>query len=424
MSDYEKYHYATKIGQLYDWVAQGNPPSAPVTAYLNGRLHKYLLSQGNPIKNGHYADGGNFISVKYVETVKPSSYATVWRPGFGIAYKGQFTISAPGDPGPNAGIAYINQRYNALAAQGARAWNRMRPDSPDFSFATSFYEMKDVPGMLKDALTGIRKAVRNADKKRKSQGKSGLSKSGQFYLAVQFGWLPLLSDIQNFVKAHKGAQKRLAQLIRDNGRPIRRTVTLEDLKTTNDVGPGTTYSSGSGSGIGPVFVTQCYGPGPTFRRVTSYSSVKTWAEGCFRYHLPPGPRDVVWQKKMLRRIMGARVTPDMIYNIMPWSWLVDYFTDLGHFIQAISPGVADRLAADYAYVMRTSVWNSTREVSGNFQASKVNNAKFTLATTSASSERIEKMRSKASPFGWGVNQNSLTPKQLAILGALGLSKLP
>jgi hypothetical protein len=424
MSDYEKYALKTKIGQLYDWVAQGNPPSTPVTAYLNGRLHKYLLSQGNPFRNGHYISGGNFISVKYVETVTPGDAITVYRPSWGIAYKGAFTVAAPGDPGPNAGLAYINQRYNATAALGARAWNMMRPDNPDFSLATSLGELKDAPGMFKDAINDIRKHIRNRNNVRKSQGKSALSHSGQFYLAMEFGWIPLLGEIRKFIEAQKKGQDRLAQLIRDNGRPIRRTARIDAELRIDDSGPGSTYASGSGANISPSFVTQCYGPGPSFRRVKTQYMRKTWAEGCFRYHLPPGPRTVAWKKKMLRRLMGARVTPDVVYNLMPWSWLADYFTDLGQFIKATSPGVADRLAADYAYVMRTEVYTSTREASGMFQGSKVANAVLKTATTSSKSERIEKFRSKASPFGWGVNQNSLTPKQWAILGALGLSKLP
>lgn len=127
---------------------------------------------------------------------------------------------------------------------------------------------------------------------------------------------------------------------------------------------------------------------------------------------------------MLRRIMGSRVTPDTIYNLMPWTWLVDYFTDLGQFVQAISPGVADRLAADYAYSMKTEQWTETREANSVFQGALANNTKYVEAVCYSSVVDTCKRRRRASPFGWGVKQESLTPKQLAILGALGLSKLP
>ena len=126
---------------------------------------------------------------------------------------------------------------------------------------------------------------------------------------------------------------------------------------------------------------------------------------------------------MLRRLLGSRVTPDVVYNLMPWSWLVDYFTDLGHFIQAVSPGVADRLAADYAYVMQTDIWTRTREGLVVVQGSKKEDSQYIELTASTTLADVRKMRHRASPFGWGVSQDSLTPKQLAILGALGLSKL-
>lgn len=421
MSDYQKDKELTIIGRNYTWTVPENPPAGYATYDLFDRGHAYLLSQGNPYRNGHYTDGGKFISVKVVRTITPSAKVTVFRPGFGVAYKGSFVVEPPDDAGPNLGLAYINQRFSNLELLGSAAWNRMRPDLPDFSLATSLGELKDLPGMLKDAVQGVRKAMGKA---MASKGKSSLSKTGQYYLAIQFGWLPILSDIQNFVKAHKNMQKRLDQLIRDNGKPIRRSITIEDNITVSPTDVWATYGSGYGAAIKPSFVTQCYATGPTFRRETYSTQVRTWAEGRFRYHLPPGPRTVAWKKKMLRRIMGSRVTPDTVYNLMPWSWLVDYFTDLGQFIKATSPGVADRLAADYAYLMRTSIWTATRTASGCYQASKVDNAGKTTAVTSATRQRVEKFRSRASPFGWGVKQSSLTTKQLAILGALGLSKLP
>jgi hypothetical protein len=301
-------------------------------------------------------------------------------------------------------------------------WNRLRPDKPDFSAAVSLYELKDLPGMFKDAVNGFRKHILREQVRRRSKGRSGLSKTGQFYLAAQFGWIPLLRDIQNFAKAHQNKQKRLRQLIRDAGKPVRRTSTMEDT-TDHTLASSTRYNSGSGADIDPGFVTQCYGPGPSYRSIYHTTYRKTWGEAVFRYYLPPGPRDVVWTKKMLRRIMGGRVTPDVLYQAMPWSWLVDYFVDLGSFIQAVSPGVADRLAADYSFIMRTERWTATMEGSGMFQGDMAFGHYVSASVTSAH-HSVRKMRSYGSPFGWGINQNSLSPKQWAILGALGLSKLP
>lgn len=421
MSDFKKYNESSVIGQYYDWV-NGGKPSGYNYSQLNTCNYVMFLSKSHPFKNGHWAGGGPFISVKVI-TSKSGDNATVIRPNWGKAYSGMFTVSPPSQTGPNLGSAYINQRYNALFNQGATAWHRLSPVEPDFTIATSLYELKDPLNYLKDMTNHIRKKVQKVNRARRKSGKSELSKTGQHFLAVQFGWLPILADIRNFVKAQKGAQKRLSQLIRDSGRPVRRSVTLSD--NSSHYGGGTsTYDSGSGAGVAPGFVTQCYGPGPTFRRVHTRDAQRTWAEGVFRYHLPPGPRDVVWTKKMLRRIMGQRVTPDAVWNAMPWTWLADYYTNLGDFIANTTPGVADRLAADYAYLMQTSYYVSTRDANACVQSSMAANQKFSRPTASSSTYVVEKYRHTASPFGFGFKSSDLSPKQAAILGGLGLSKLP
>jgi len=422
MSDYKKYHSETVVGQYYDWVAAGNPAGGYRTVSLDGRDHRFLLSTCHPFRNGHYVGGGPFITVKTESHIGVSGATVVFRPSWGKAYVGGFTIGAPDKVGPNLGDAYTQNAFASLESLGASAWNALRPDKPDFSLALSVAELKDPLESLKHSVHGMMSKVKKAQMKRAKQGKSPLSKTGSYFLAISFGWLPILSDVRNYVKAHKNAQKRLRQLIRDNGKPITRTRELSKTENHNG-GSTTTYASGYGAALNPSFVTQCYATGPTFRRTHTSDHSRTWCEGTFRYHLPPGPKDVDWQVGMLRRIMGGRPTPDLIYNLMPWTWLADYFTGLGDFIQAISPGVADRLAADGAWLMRSEEWTATTDASGCFQGDYKNNAVKNTVTCSSSTTTIRKMRSVASPFGWGVKQSSLSPMQSAILAALGASKL-
>ena len=421
-SSFKHYHEAVQVGQFYDWVNGPNIPSSPRFKVLGTFASHYKLSYSHPFRNGHWAGGGPFISVKSTREYGLSASTTVFRPGWGKAYSGSFDCPTHAQWGFNVGDAYTQNAYDDLVAQGAKAWSRLRPDKPDFTAAVSLYELKDPLGTLRAALSGIRKKVMKEQVLRRRKGRSELSKSGQYFLAAEFGWLPLLSDIRNFVKAHEKGQKHLRQLIRDAGRPVRRTAELSNSKS-HYLGSTTRYNSGSGANIDPGFVTQCYGPGPTY--LTTYYTVneRTWTEGVFRYYLPPGPRDVVWKKKMLRRLMGARVTPDTVYQLLPWSWLADYFSGLGDFIKAVSPGVGDRLAADYCFVMRHSEYIASREANGMYQGS-MSSGHYVTATCTSAHTSTRKMRSYGSPFGWGIKQSSLSPKQLAILGALGLSKLP
>jgi hypothetical protein len=108
---------------------------------------------------------------------------------------------------------------------------------------------------------------------------------------------------------------------------------------------------------------------------------------------------------------------------MPWSWLVDYFADVGTFMSAVSPGVADRLASRMCFVMRTVEYKTFSTGSVTVQTG---NDFGDLKTLSASYETIAtyKGRYAATPFGFGFKQTDLSESQVAILGALGLSRLP
>lgn len=411
------------LGRHREW--RNGVSGNAVTGYAWYVPHSF--TGGMPINIRHKRSGGKWVSggpwLMWKDEVflEPSSSTRVFRLGNKCAYEGGFNPSfvhyapAPADWNTTNGL---DSRRSALTNRGAEAWNRLRPDKPDFSFATSVYELKDFVPLLKEALKRVIRKVRREQRRRRRRGRSQLSAAGQYYLAINFGYLPLLRDIRNFVKAQRGSQRRLDQLIRDNGRPIRRRAKISASSVTTN-----SYSlSEANSNMVPVLVTQCYASGGTREIVRRTTRELCWAAGRFRYLLPRGPRTVAWRRKMLRRIMGGRITPSALYQVIPWSWLADYFTDLGQFIDAVSPGVADRLVADYAYIMNHLEWETITERS-QYVYTDSSGAKGIVACK-ATSLRTIKMRVNASPFGFGLKQGDLSSGQVAILGALGLSRLP
>jgi hypothetical protein len=283
---------------------------------------------------------------------------------------------------------------------GASAYNRMRPDKPSFQGLNALYELKDVPGMLKQRFT------------------PDLRGAGNYWLALKFGWEPLLRDCRNLVTTQMGAQDRLKQLIRDNGRPVRRKIMLEDVILSQGYKDVYTYPV---AGMYPILPTQFY-VGQSVTKLNLYDYRRTWASAQFRYWLPEGPRDIVWTARMLGRIFGLNPTPSVVYNAMPWSWLVDWFTSAGDVVANMSAGVADRLAADYYYLMQERGAYSERESQCTF----MREADMQPITVSgkASENWYHKRRVRGDPFGLNTSPNNLSGMQLSILGALGLSRLP
>lgn len=296
-------------------------------------------------------------------------------------------------------IASIAQDGSAFAAD---AYNRMKPTKPSMDLINSIYELKDIPSMLRQRFRF-----------------NNLHELGDFHLALQFGWLPLLSDTISFVNVQRDMQKRLRWLLRHNGKPVRRRVTLADSVSGFVETNGTAYGS-----LTPTLATQFYTVQP-YWDLKTWNTDKIWASARFRYWLPGGPRDVEWTRSMLKRLYGLRPTPRNVYKAIPWSWLVDWFTDLGKIIANLEPGVADRLAADYFYVMRETSAHKAYNVKGTLKSYLPGSSAFVNVPIDLDtfSTQVNKTRIKGDPFGFNTNQNDLTSMQWAILGALGVSRL-
>jgi hypothetical protein len=284
------------------------------------------------------------------------------------------------------------------SSDASDAYNRMKPAQPNFQALNAIYELRELPRMLQQRLSH-----------------NNLKDIGNYYLALKFGWEPLLRDIRNFVITQRNAQDRLAQLLRDNGKPVRRSIVLHDDSST-------VYTSGNSYGaLMPTLITGFYqGVTPSWRSST-ISGEKIWASARFRYWLPGGPRGVIWRRRMLARIFGLRPSPKVVWDALPWTWLADWFVDVGSMLENLDTGVADRLAADYCWIMRHKYVVGTRETTGFFRHAAGDY--FNLSASGSSTASL-KCRDLGSPFGWNVNEASLSSHQLGILGALGLSRLP
>jgi hypothetical protein len=270
----------------------------------------------------------------------------------------------------------------------------MKPTKPSFSGLNSLYELRELAMTLEGRARTLKEV-------------------SSYWVGLQFGWKPLLSDILSLVNHQRKTEKRLKQLLRDNGKPVRRKITLVETDDTVQT-DFTSYSA-----FNPVLVTQFYRQQPTVRQIR-VNTERVWASARFRYWLPGGPQDINWKRAMLARIYGLYPSPSVIYNAIPWSWLVDWFTNAGDLIENLDGGVANRLAADYFYVMREKSWFVTNTATGYFTRRNGEACQFTGSSTF---HATSKYRAKGDPFGFASNQNDLSLMQLSILGALGLSKI-
>jgi hypothetical protein len=120
---------------------------------------------------------------------------------------------------------------------------------------------------------------------------------------------------------------------------------------------------------------------------------------------------------ILAQQLGLNPTPDVLWQVTPWTWAVDWFSNAGDVISNWSAFHIDGLVMRWGYQMEHSIIRDTyslvgaRDVSGDAQP--VSDVTFITET---------KVRVKATPYGFGIDLGGLSPFRLSILAALGLSR--
>jgi hypothetical protein len=124
-----------------------------------------------------------------------------------------------------------------------------------------------------------------------------------------------------------------------------------------------------------------------------------------------------WKEAMrLVSIYGARINPSFLWKITPWTWLFDWFAGFGTYLDRIQSYFLDGVVSKYMYIMEHSTKESLHTIDVNWKTG--------VSTFSWSNVVETKQRELAeSPFSYSLPVGGLSPKQLAILTALGLSRL-
>jgi hypothetical protein len=129
---------------------------------------------------------------------------------------------------------------------------------------------------------------------------------------------------------------------------------------------------------------------------------------------------VARQVAIADKLLGARITPEVLWNLTPWSWAVDWFTNVGDVIHNVSRFMNDGLVMHYGYIMRKR--SVTREYSHSGGVVRVANGTKPIGILTQKFKTTVKERASATPWGFGLTFGSFTNRQKAIMAALGLTR--
>jgi hypothetical protein len=153
------------------------------------------------------------------------------------------------------------------------------------------------------------------------------------------------------------------------------------------------------------------------REVTLNSGSRSWFKAKFKYHLrDTGPFS--WSQRAVAELYGATPSPSLLWELTPWSWLVDWHINIGDNLSNMLTGAATDLVASYAYAMK-HMYDTEECVERKVLWTPSGNTTW----SASSSKRTEsKLRQRASPFGFGFVPGDLDGRQKLILSALGVSR--
>lgn len=351
---------------------------------------------------------------------------TLWRNSISRSYRGNPYLFLPAydhqEPFPvdttfDQWVPYLNN-------WGTTGIKRSRPGNPTSSLGQFLVELRDIPRLpstLYQELPRFRSL-------------------GSEYLNVVFGWLPFVSDVRKMYRTYRKLDKLLAQIRRDNGKFIRRKRIVEKSFSRSVVSEGSLtvpwgdlsdLSIGGSSYLtAPLHVCGYFGPymynlypipvGSCDYRISRSSSTYAYYSGAFRYYIPD-LGDSEWTHRATRALFGDNLTPELLWEVLPWSWLIDWFTNVGDIISNYSSNAVDNETLDSSFVMATVEETLVVEVTPTWLG-WFDNYPSGHENLTYSEKSTVKLREVASPFGFGISYDSLSTYQKGILAALAISR--
>lgn len=309
-----------------------------------------------------------------------------------FAYRDSFNNTAFPVPTPST-----VQQLNAF---GTTAWSRCAPNKPAADIATFLGEAREgFPSAVGLSLTGKARARRAVN-------------AGDEYLNIEFGWKPLLRDVRSFAQAVKNSHEILEAYKRKSGVLLKRRYEFPLEGSVKEETLNNRYAQ-------PLLAGALYGtyPSGTLTRVTE-SSIRRWFTASFMYSVPTGSVPDRYLSDA-NALLGAKLSPNMLWNIAPWSWAADWVGNVGDIAANMTYIGSDGLVAHHAYIMEHRSTKETntlvlRNPYKTYPGPQVLTQVFIGET---------KRRLNATPYGFGLNWNGFNAKQLGIIGALGISKL-
>lgn len=266
------------------------------------------------------------------------------------------------------------------------------PSRPVVNIPELVEDLVDLPKAIK----GLGDLILNPASKFNPKGFAGE------YLGVQFGWLPLIEDLTKLLNFQSYAIKRAKELNQlYSGKGLRRRLRFSDDTTNSSITGQTSISTSVVSQVCSLTIKrECWGTIHWFPTTPP------------SYH----PSDTELNSLSTKLVLGAspEAMANGLWKVIPWTWMIGWFTNLGKYTLAHSWTVP----ADHGTGCFMSMATAT------YAAGGVSTTNITGGSLSSSgtATRTVRQRSVSSTVTVGANMPYLDMFRLSILGALFVQK--
>jgi len=366
---------------------------------------QFTASSGHRKTNGVYRSGGPFFTYRTEPHISGRSvHMDVTRATDRLKYNGPIHIPVPlvgtvGSVAPSRDDSHLD-------FYGATAIRAVDPTNPNAGLGESLGEIIADKRISLPAISGWKRRTEVA------------KAAGSEYLSAVFGWLPLVSEIKATGQSVRDGNQIMKHYSDNSGSNVHREFAFDDIEGSEEYllqngalfrcnysGNSSISAFHSGPGV-PIFV----------KRV---STTKRWFSGSFTYKATDASSigRCLGLESEVDKLYGLTLTPDVLWELVPWSWAFDWFSNAGDVISnATSLGLAG-LVMRYGYIMEETTITDTY----NMPATGLTGV--TGRPPPCTITHVIKRRREANPFGFGVSWEGLSPTQLAIVAALGITRL-
>jgi len=334
----------TVVDDWFPWFNSSGSFNVVNTSLSRDSPHPEFFRSGGT--NGDSGGGFDLVSHTYT-AVDPTSaynhnmYSRVHYTGEVIPDKLAAGYPTTGDapPGPTSDLS--------LLGLGATAISRCTPTNPSFGLSRSIGELRKdgLPSLIGfETIKQRAKFLKSNHRYEKIQKSRTYGRAaGSEFLNAEFAWAPLVSDLRGFAHTVKGANKIIAQYRKGSDTKIKRRYGFPSSSTSMET-----------MGLGFVQPSIIMGESMwgALERVTSQH--ETTFSGAFRYHIPLGDdfasKMIRWEQEA-NKLLGLRLTPKLVWDLAPWTWAIDWFSNTGDVINNISRLGSDGLLMQYGYIM-------------------------------------------------------------------------